>query len=299
MPDDATLAASQPTDADPKPKPSLKRRAGNIAKRIAIMYAVYLGLLIVGQRWVIFPDYASPEPGANDKYDNATTVLTRDIGGGEKVIAWFVPCQAARKGTPSPLVIYFHGNAEIIDSQEYPVETYRAMGCTVLLPEFRGYGRSGGQPSETSLVDDAVYFLDEAMKRPDVDKDRIVIHGRSMGGGVAAQLAARRKPKVLLLGSSFTSLRTYAKRYLAPPFLLRSTFDTDRVLPTLDVPVLVHHGTHDNIVPVEHGRELSKLAKNCTYIEYDCSHNDFPGDKNLDRYPKEIEDFLKKNGVLP
>ncbi|MBX3395168.1 MAG: alpha/beta hydrolase [Phycisphaerae bacterium] len=280
-------------------KPTRRQRVIKFAKRLAVLYLCWCLLLIVGQRWLVFPDFASPEPSVEEKYDNSTVVLNRDLGDGDQVVAWFVPCPAARKGIASPLVVYFHGNAEIIDSQRFAIELYRAIGCSVLLPEYRGYGRSAGQPSEAAIVDDAVFFVNEALKRPEVDPKRVVYHGRSLGGGVAVQTAARLKPRALILGSTFTSLRPFARRYLAPAFLLRSPFDTDQVLPMFDIPILIHHGTRDNIVPVWHGRELQRIGRDVTYIEYDCMHNDFPGDANLDRYPREIEKFLQKNGIIP
>ncbi len=292
-------ANPQEDDTESKPKPSAGRRVVGIAKRVGILYIGYCSLLFVSQRWLIFPDFVAPEPSQREKYDVSTHVLTRDIGDGNQVVAWFVPCADARAGKTAPLVVYFHGNAEIIDSQGDNIERYRQLGCSVLLPEFRGYGRSAGQPSQRAIVDDAEHFLQEALKRPDVDPQRVCYHGRSLGGGVAAQLALRHKPRVLILGSSFTSLRPFANRYLAPSFLVRSPFDTDRALPQLDIPILIQHGTNDDIVPVSHGRALKALARDVTYIEYDCRHNDFPGDANEDQYVKDIRDFLKKNGIIP
>lgn len=286
------------TKDEARPRATLSMRLMKLAKKLLFLYLCWLLLLFFAQRWLIFPDYASPEPGAGEKYDVSTTVLTRDIGGGEKVVAWFIPSPGAQHGKACPLVVYFHGNAELIDTQDFPIELYRSMGCSVLLPEYRGYGRSGGQPSESAIVDDAVYFVDEVLKRPDVDKSRVIIHGRSLGGGVAAQLAAKRKPTALILGSTFTSLRPFANKYLAPGFLVRSPFDTAAILPTLDIPILIQHGAVDNIVPVENGRTLKSLAKNCTYIEYPCSHNDFPGAGNEQTYAGDLEAFLRKNNIV-
>ncbi len=301
-PDNPETPTSADGDDAPQVSPGKKPRSRvrRLLRTLVILYVAWLGLLFFGQRWIIFPDYLTPEPSEWEKYDNSTIVLRRDIGDeAGDVIAWYVPCGPARRRTPSPLVLYLHGNAEIIDSQGDAIEMYRSMGCSILLPEYRSYGRSkGGTPSEEAIVEDAVWFLDEVMKRPEVDGSRIVIHGRSMGGGVAAQVAARRKPRVLILGSTFTSLAGFANRYLAPSFLVRSSFRTEDVLPTLDIPILIHHGKDDDIVPVEHGRTLHELAKRSTYIELACMHNDFPGDGNDERYQRDIREFLEKNGVM-
>ncbi|HRR86970.1 MAG TPA: alpha/beta hydrolase, partial [Phycisphaerae bacterium] len=135
------------------------------------------------------------------------------------------------------------------------------------------------------------------LKREDVDPGRIAIHGRSLGGGVAAQIAARRKPAALILESTFTSVASYAQKYCVPKLLVRHPFRTDLVLPELDVPVLVFHGTRDDIVPVKHGRRLAKLARNAVYVEYDCGHNDAPGPGNEADYWGRIEAFLEEAGI--
>src|SRR5688572_30832441 len=108
------------------------------------------------------------------------------------VEGWFLPAYGVAAGRPGPAVIFAHGNAEIIDPYALELEPYRRMGVSVLLPEFRGYGRSGGEPSEEGITDDFVAFHDLLAARPDVDPSRIVFHGRSLGGGVVCALAARR-----------------------------------------------------------------------------------------------------------
>lgn len=268
-----------------------------LMRNLVLIYLAYCLIVFLGQRWLIFPDWVAPDPSPEEKYDASTTVLTRDIEGG-KVIAWFIPAPGASATHPKPLVVFLHGNAEIIDTQEARIAGHRANSCSVLIPEYRGYGRSDGQPSQSALVDDAEYFLNLALKRPDVDPDRVVIHGRSMGGGIAAQLAARHKPRALILGSTFTSMRTLGSRKaLVPPFLVRHPMDTAAVLRDLDVPVLIFHGKHDNIINVSYGRELNAIAKNSTLVELNCSHNDFPGDDD-ERYWQEIRNFLEANGVI-
>ncbi|MCB9852512.1 MAG: alpha/beta hydrolase [Phycisphaerales bacterium] len=298
MPDEKAPPSAPTNSADDNAKPRSRFRPMQIIRNLILIYVTYCVIVFFAQRWLIFPDWIAPEPSADEKYDATTTVLTRDIDGG-KVVAWFVPAAGASAENPKPLVIFLHGNAEIIDTQEDRIAGYRALGCSVLIPEYRGYGRSAGQPSQQALVDDAEYFLDIALKRPDVDPNRLVIHGRSMGGGIAAQLAARHNPRVLILGSTFTSMRTLGSRKaLVPSFLIRHPMDTESVLHNLDVPLLIFHGSKDDIIDVSYGRELNAIAKHSRLVELDCSHNDFPGDED-DRYWNEIRGFLEENGVLP
>lgn len=258
-------------------------------------YLIWCTILYFCQDWLLFPADVAPEP-LPQLYSAKTVELTRDLDGGGQSVAWFITAPSSAR-TPAPCVVFFHGNAEIIDYQDKSIEGYLRLGCAVLLPEYRGYGRSDGSPSEKGIVEDAVYFYDEMLKHHDLDTSRIIFHGRSLGGGPAAQLAARRKPKVLVLESTFTSAAAMAHKYFAPMFLARNPFRTDRVLESLDVPVLIFHGSHDGIIPVSHGRELRDLARDATYVEYNCGHNDFPGG-NEDNYWATIERFLEQHGVI-
>ncbi|MGO8703722.1 MAG: alpha/beta hydrolase [Candidatus Brocadiia bacterium] len=245
----------------------------------------------------IFPRDMAPQ-SLGWPLDNDAVILQRDIEPRGKVVAWFFPAASARPTSPAPVVIYFHGNAEVISQCGRVVREYQARGCSVLLPEYRGYGGCAGEPSQKAIVEDAVFFYDEIVKRADVDKARIVVQGRSLGGGVAAQLASRRKPAALILESSFTSLAVMAHKFLMPEFMVKHPFRTDRVLAELDVPVLIFHGVRDDVVPVEHGRKLHEIARRSVYVEYDCGHNDFPGAGNEANYEAEITNFLAQAGII-
>jgi len=182
------------------------------------------------------------------------------------------------------MVMFFHGNAEIIDGQQWLLEHYHGLGVSVLLPEYRGYGRSGGTPSEKGIVQDMLKFFDQATRRKDVDASRIVFHGRSLGGAVAIAVAGHRRPSLLITEGAFRSVTSMAIRFGVPPLLVRNPFRSERRVPRLDMPMLIFHGTLDEIVPVTHGRRLRHRAKNATYVEYPCHHNELPGERHIDDY---------------
>lgn len=262
------------------------------------IYLVWAGTLYFMQDRILFPAYAAGPPSPL-KFNYATVEMERQVPDVGRVAAWFVPAQLATADSPAALVVYFHGNAELIDHQHDMIQHYRNLGCNVLLPEYRGYGRSAGHPSEAGIVSDAEYFLSEALKRRDVDGSRLVIHGRSLGGGPAAQLAMKHKPLVMVLESTFTSAAAMAGKYFVPSFLVKNKFHVDDAVASLDIPILMFHGTTDDIIPISHGRRLKGLAKRGIYVEYDCRHNDFPGGpSNEDDYWRHIETLLRENCIL-
>jgi len=130
-----------------------------------------------------------------------------------------------------------------------------------------------------------------------VDPARVVYHGRSLGGGVAAGLAAVQPPAALVLECTFTSLASFAPRFLAPPFLIRHPFRVDRALRGFTRPTLILHGTDDEIIPVSHGRRLHALLPGSAYAEMPARHNDFPTD--WDAYERAVRTHLRDAGIIP
>ena len=177
----------------------------------------------------------------------------------------------ARDGTPlagvlvrppverAPLVIYYGGNAEEVTSYAgLAAETYGDRA--VLLLNYRGYGESGGKPGERALVADALEAFDWASKRADVDTARIALHGRSLGTGVAVQVAAARPARCVVLTSPFDSARDIAKNiypWLPVGLLLRHPFDSAALAPSIRQPALFLMGDADDIIPMSHSEKLA------------------------------------------
>ncbi|RMF81200.1 MAG: alpha/beta hydrolase, partial [Planctomycetota bacterium] len=258
---------------------------------VVVLYGAWLLTLAVFQERLIFPgmtmrtaDDALPRPDFVERFWIETPEGTRTE-------AWFIPGRGITPTTPGPLVVFSHGNAERIDDYPYLLTPYTEWGFSILLVEFRGFGRSTGTPGQAALTADIVAAFDRVVARPEVDASRVLLHGRSIGGAVIAQLAARRPSAAMILESSFTNLGSFAWRYGAPPLLLRHPFRTDRVVATYDRPLLLFHGTRDSIVPLSHARKLHRLAPQSKLITADAGHNDFPPDEQS--YWREIEQFLR------
>ncbi len=266
---------------------------------LLILLAIALAWQLAGcamQRRVLFPTYAippelqEPDPGIAGlvKLDMPT-----DAGVTE---AWFIPAEGASADHPQPAVLFAHGNAELIDIWPQYLEPYRRLGVSVMLIEYRGYGRSDGTPSQKTLTEDFAAGYDLLAGRQDVDAGRIVFHGRSVGGGIVCALAGERKPAALILQSTFTSVSSMALRFgILPPFV-SDPFDNASALRAYDGPVLLMHGRDDSIIPHRHSEKLLKLARRGTLKTYDCGHNDFP--ITSDRYWSDIADFLRAAQII-
>ncbi|MBX3269340.1 MAG: alpha/beta fold hydrolase [Sandaracinaceae bacterium] len=212
---------------------------------------------------------------------------------GARVEAWFLPPTAAREG-PAPAVVFAHGNRERIDEWPERLAPYRAMGLAVLLPEYRSYGRSGGEPSEAAIVEDFAHFVDRLGDRDDVDAQRLVFHGRSLGGGVAGVLAAERRCAALVLESSFTNVPDLASHAMAPAAAIRDRFDARAVAMRSDTPTLILHGVHDEVVPFRHAVELDRVAWDSRLVAFEAGH-DVPRER---AYWRSVRELLEAAGVL-
>jgi fermentation-respiration switch protein FrsA (DUF1100 family) len=266
-----------------------RRRAFQIGIAVIVLVAIAAIWMIVAlQKFITFP-------GAHPSVQQLSALaaaggesLWFDIDGA-RVEAWFLPAQ---RGTPGPMVIHAHGNGELIDIQTQSVAALRAAGIAMLLVEYPGYGRSGGDPSEASVTATMVAAYDWAKKDPRVDPARIVGYGRSLGGGAVAQLAARRPLVALVLESTFTCIGEMVRAKNIPGWLVVNEFDTRAVLARYPDPVLILHGTTDQTFPVQHAHELRAASPHATLHVQVCGHNDCPPQWEL------VLSFLAQNGVI-
>jgi fermentation-respiration switch protein FrsA (DUF1100 family) len=259
-------------------------------------YVAWCGAAYLLQDKILFPCPRAAEPDAVAVRRDGIERIWLATDDGARVESWYLAASGRTASAPGPALIFTHGNGELIDDWPAALEPYRQWGVSILLPEYRGYGRSTGTPSQAAIVADMEQAFQWLAQRPEVDGSRIILHGRSLGGGVAAALAARRPPAALILESTFTSVGAFFNRFAVPEFVCTNPFATDRVVATLGCPVLIFHGSHDEVVPVAHGRRLHELAPRSRYIEMDAGHNDLPPDR--EQYWASIRRFLTENGIV-
>ena len=159
--------------------------------------------------------------------------------------------------TPAPVVLYFGGNAEEVSwtlaERRWPRD------WTIVAVNYRGYGASGGEPSEAALVADALAIHDAVAARPEVDALRIVAVGRSLGSGVAVKLAAARPLAGVVLVSPYDSLVALGRTHypwLPVSLLLKHRFDVDADARGIRIPLLAIVASSDAIIPQERSRAL-------------------------------------------
>ena len=258
-----------------------------------LLFLVYCCLLFLLQRQIVFPrNQIRGALGAPANHPSLEQFWL-DLPYG-KVEAWFLPPEL--EGWPAPAVIFAHGNAELIDFWVEDLRGFTRLGVGVLLVEYPGYGRSEGSPSQEGIVEAFVSGYDTLVAREDIDASRIVLFGRSLGAGVVCALAEKRPSAALILMSPFTSVRALAARMLFPGFLVRDPFDNLAVVSAYSKPVLVIHGTHDEIIPYGHGEALARVAQQGKLVSYEAGHNDIP--PRWDVFWRDVEAFLGDTGIL-
>jgi hypothetical protein len=212
-----------------------------------------------------------------------------------RVEAWLLPAEG--DGTPAPVVLFAHGNGELIDDWPVALGRLPELGVALVLVEYPGYGRSEGAPSEGSITRAMRAAYDAVVARPDVDPERVVLYGRSLGGGAVATLLGERPVAALILQSTFTSAADMAwDLFKVPGFIVRDTYPTRDALERYAGPTLVIHGRHDEIIPYAHGEALQRAAREAELVTYACGHNDCP--PSWAEFWHDVERFLREQGVL-
>jgi pimeloyl-ACP methyl ester carboxylesterase len=181
----------------------------------------------------------------------------------------------------APWALFFHGNGGLIGSGG-SVGRYRLLheaGFHVLAVEFRDYGVSSGvaEPTEDGLYADARAAWSHLVETRGVDPSRIVVYGWSLGSGPASHLAAERRPAALITEGAPTSLPDVGAEsfpWMPVRLLMRNRFSNAKRALSIEVPWLVLHGRHDEVIPFRHGEALASIAQTARLVPLDSGHND-------------------------
>lgn len=189
---------------------------------------------------------------------------------------WFLP---SRRGPATYTVIVFNGNAGNRSYRAPLAAALRAHALAVLLFDYRGFAENLGTPTEAGLADDARAARAFLVGRSDVDPDRLVYFGESLGTAVAVDLAAQHPPAALVLRSPFTSMADVGQvhyPFLPVRWLVRDRYTAIDRVATVRSPLLVIAGDGDRIIPIAHSRRLYDAASSPKklVIVRGADHND-------------------------
>lgn len=263
-----------------------------------------LGLLILGS-WgifahggrmisdLLFPGASRPPTPA--RFGEPRTIQTST---GRRIYLIADLSQPAREA--KGLVLYFHGNGEMVEDLDYLLPFFRRAQVNALLIEYPGFGHAPGKPSEKEIHQTALSAYDWAQKEfPTLPK---IAMGWSLGSTVATYLALEREVSYLFLLSAMTSLRETAQNLfpgVPDLFFTGNEFDVTRLVPKIKAPVSILHGTEDNLVPVRMARSLKGLlGGRGRLIEIqNTSHNDLyiKGAKEIEGELRRIADAVSLN----
>jgi hypothetical protein len=254
-------------------------------------YALFVGLIYLSQHRLLYLPYV---PGRTlvmtpEDVDMPYEDVELNASDGTRLHGWFVP------GEGPNVLIFFHGNAGNISHRLGSIRQFRALGLSVLIIDYRGYGQSDGRPTEAGTYLDAeaawAYLTGERGVRP----DDIVVFGRSLGGSVAARLAGTHRPAGLIVESAFTSVPDIASelyRFIPARYLSRFQYDTREYVREARCPVLIVHSREDEIIPFHHGEAIfAATGEPRTFLELRGSHNEAPFDSG-GRYLEGLRNFL-------
>ena len=211
-------------------------------------------------------------------------------GGGAQLHGWWIPYRRAR-GT----MLYFHGSSGSIAHQVGVLAAFRRLRVNLFAFDYRGYGRSSGEPREAGLYLDARAAWDHVGQALGVRPEELVLFGHSLGGAVAIDCALDRKAAGLVVESAFTQIRDMARAsYPNLPLHLvaRNQFRSIDKVGRLTLPKLFIHGSSDERVPLALGRRLFEAAAEpkALYLVANAGHNDVHRHGGL-RYLRRIARF--------
>lgn len=222
-----------------------------------LLYAAACAYLYLNQDNLIFHptrEWASTPKKIDIEYEDVSFISADGL----KLSGWFVEAKSERG-----VILFCHGNSRNISAELAPLKMFHDLGFSMLLFDYRGYGKSEGKPSEVGMLMDAQAAWDYLTLVKKIPPSRLIVQGRSLGAGVAIPLAVKVTPRALLVDASFKSLADVAaKRYPIFPvrLLLKSRFDSLKNIARIQCPVLITHSKDDQIIPFEQGLALYHAA---------------------------------------
>ena len=262
-----------------------------------ILAAVYVAVCALAWRYqdrLAFPSprVRLPDPSEFNIPDaERISVTTSD---GVVLRGWYLaPAPRLPEGQRAAGLVWFYGNMEAL-AYIGPILRYlRPPHMGVVALDYRGYGESGSAATEAGIYRDAEAAWQYLTQRPEIDPARIAVYGRSVGSVPALYLATSQPVRAVVLDSPLTSAREMASLHYGflPGFLIHLSLDNRERAARLSAPLLVFHGTKDQIAPVAMGEEIARAGKGELVRIEGAGHND-TYDQGDERYQQKMWAFL-------
>ncbi len=241
---------------------------------VAAVYGLIVAFVFLSQRSMLYlPNVPGRELTASPSdigLDYEDVFIETDDG--ITLHGWFIGAPSSR------VLLFFHGNAGNISHRLASIRQFTSLDLSILIIDYRGYGVSGGRASEAGLQRDAEAAWRHLTEARKIAPDDIVIYGQSLGGSIAAWLAARTRPAALIVESAFTPVPDIAQElypWLPARWLSRLKHATREYVRDVRCPVLVVHSRDDEIIPYHHGENIFEAANEPrAFLELEGGHND-------------------------
>jgi len=228
-----------------------------IHRYFVALFLFFLNLLGIGcsmeKEFIFFPDKKIIQTPAEAAL--AYEDIYFETEDGVNINGWFVPYTDSRS-----MLLWFHGNAGNLSHRVDQLRLlHHELKTNIFMVDFREYGQSEGHVSVEGTRQDALSSYDYLLKRSDIDPEKIIVFGQSLGAAVAVELATSRDVQGLILEAPFTSIREMARAvfpWLPIGRFLSTKYDSLSKIKQVRAPLLILHGDRDEVVPFSQGRQL-------------------------------------------
>ncbi len=265
---------------------------------LLFLNSVGMALIVafLGNRLVFYPSRYPEGTWSPDGLNNTFHDITFSTEDGLQLHGWWLPSD-----TPETL-LWCHGNAGNVTHRLDLFQYLAALDIQILLFDYRGYGKSEGQPNEEGLYRDAEAAYRFLTEDRNIPTDDIYLFGRSLGGAVATKLASDVNAGGLILESTFTSIPEMSNASMPIPYLyllLRTKMDSQSRIHNVTEPALHLHGQRDEVIPMSLGRRLfEQSTEPKAWVEFPEAGHDNVRESNPERYDRAIDCLIKHNSDL-